>query len=80
MPKVPEGILNNNKYNIIMKVSLNDLRIDLEDHKQRLKELKNKKIAKKLDDTYGIKALYLIPVYKRIISSIDKEIKSRTKK
>jgi hypothetical protein len=63
-----------------MKISLHELRIDLEDHKQRLKELKNKKIAKKLDDTYGIKALYLIPVYKRIISSIDKEIKSRTKK
>ena len=63
-----------------MKISLHELRIDLEDHNQRLKELKNKKIAKKLDDTYGIKALYLIPVYKRIISSIDKEIKSRTKK
>lgn len=63
-----------------MKIPLNELRIDLEDHKQRLKELKNKKIAKKLDETFGIKALYLIPVYKRIISSIDKEIKSRTKK
>lgn len=63
-----------------MKIPLNELRIDLLDHKQRLKELKNKKIAKKLDETFGIKALYLIPVYKRIISSIDKEIKSRTKK
>ena len=79
MPKVPEGILNNNKYSI-MKVSLNDLRIDLEDHKKRLKELSNKKTAKELDETFGVKALYLIPVYKRIISSIKKEINSRSKK
>ena len=63
-----------------MNVSLNELRIDLEDHKKRLKELSNKKTAKELDRKCGVKALYLIPVYKRIISKIEKEILKRTKK
>lgn len=63
-----------------MNIPLNELRIDLEDHKKRLKELSNKKTAKELDRKFGIKALYLIPVYKKIISKIEKEILKRTKK
>lgn len=62
-----------------MKTSLKDLRIDLEDHKKRLKELSNKKTAKELDEKFGVKALYLIPTYKKIIGSIEREIIERTK-
>jgi hypothetical protein len=63
-----------------MKIPLRELKIDLEDHKKRLKELKNKKIAKDLDRKFSVKSFYLIPVYKRIIDNIEKEIIKRTKK
>lgn len=62
-----------------MKIPLRELKIDLEDHKKRLKELRNKKNAKELDRKFGVKAFYLIPVYKRIIDNIEKEILKRAK-
>lgn len=61
---------------------INDLKIDLEDHKKRLKELQDKTFIKELNDRLGqesILPIYLIPVYKKIIKSIEDELKEKDK-